>query len=154
VVNGSGVSRGDRNRNVRLASPGPTATSTTSSTSSRCFWDPTCRSPRDSSDAHHLSPHDGVRWFFASRADARSSAGPRDQRRSRAHRRGGWKTAHMFEYHAWATVRDALDTDSQAADDQAADGRWITWVMKRGAVASHPDGFLSPHVGEVEDLLD
>lgn len=132
----------------------------------------------------------------------------------------------MFEYHGWATVRDSLDGESQAADcltqvvynavaevlasvnddfqvadlrvvngschvwlsglrnhrqssvidvfrdvataapwsygvlyvhdDEAEEdaNRWVTWVMKRGAVTPHRDGFLSPHVGEVEDELD
>jgi hypothetical protein len=41
-------------------------------------------------------------------------------------------------------------------DDEAGDdaNRWIAWVMKRGAVVAQADGFLSPHVGEVEDDLD
>jgi hypothetical protein len=41
--------------------------------------------------------------------------------------------------------------DDEAEDD---DNRWITWVMKRGAVTATPDGLLSPYVGEVEDALE
>ncbi|WP_028050521.1 Imm7 family immunity protein [Cellulomonas sp. URHD0024] len=38
--------------------------------------------------------------------------------------------------------------DDEAPGEQ---NRWVTWVMKRGAVTPHPDSLLSPHVGEVED---
>ena len=41
--------------------------------------------------------------------------------------------------------------DDEAGDDS---NRWITWVMKRGSVTPHPDGFLSPHIGEVDDQID
>ena len=41
--------------------------------------------------------------------------------------------------------------DDEAGDD---DNRWVTWAMKRGMVAAHADGLLSPYVGEVEDVLD
>ncbi len=41
-------------------------------------------------------------------------------------------------------------------DDESGDdaNRWVTWVMKRGAITPHPDRFLSPHIGEVEDADD
>jgi hypothetical protein len=41
-------------------------------------------------------------------------------------------------------------------DDESAHdaNRWVTWVMKRGAIAPHLDRFLSPHVGEAEGADD
>jgi hypothetical protein len=68
--------------------------------------------------------------------------------------------------HRQNSVIDAFGAIAKAApwsygvlyvyDDEAEDdaNRWVTWVMKRGVVAAHADGFLSPHVGEVEDDLD